>query len=75
MKFKVNGYEVEIKARDLSKDRASKNDTLQFLNDLSLLALDAKEYNEEQGYKAITEEANKYRKAFFDICKENGLYK
>lgn len=75
MKVKVNGYEVEIKARDLSKDRATKKATLEFLNDLAILAIDSKEHNEELGYKSLAEEAENYRKAFYDVCDKNGLYK
>lgn len=74
MKVRVNGYEVEIKARDLSRDRANKKDTLQFMNDICCLAIEAREHYEMEGYVALTEEAESFRKAFFKVCDENGLY-
>ena len=44
MRFTVDGYEIEIKAKDIGDKRFSKEDTLYFMNQLSIWMAESAHY-------------------------------
>ena len=74
MKLELNGYEVEIKAkRKLVKDRFNKEDTMNFLNELSLLLGNTNEDDEANQY--FRNEANKLAHKIYMELEKAGAYK
>ena len=74
IKLENTSYEIEIKVKRSYKDRATKEDTLHFLNLLAILANDSAELNEMKFHEPC-----EYRRALgeelYEICKKHGLYK
>lgn len=69
MKFTVNGYEIDIKARriDEEDDRLfNDEDTRSVFIDLACYMSDAAIYNDEHGYHAVSDQAREYGNGFRD---------
>lgn len=69
MKFTVNGYEIDIKARriDEEDDRSfNDEDTRGVLIDLACYMSDAASYNAGHGYHALSKHAAEYANGFRD---------
>lgn len=60
MRFEVDGYEVEINAKEFGKKRMNKKDTLAFANYLTCALYDAADHEKEHERPAIAE---RYRKS------------
>lgn len=76
MKLMINGYEVEIKAKAKWSKRANKEDTMDFLNTISLLASEAAKYNEQiKAHDAVAEWCDRISDEIYNVLKENGAYK
>ncbi len=74
MKVVINGYEVLILAKHVWQRKATKQATLEFLNELSIIYSEASEFNNNKNY---TWTATAYRKASDDLYGFNnkqGLY-
>lgn len=71
MKVRIGSYDVEISATDrlLEGDQ-----TLHFLNELSIVYKDAGIYNEENHYPVFAYIYSRIASDIFKICAENGLY-
>ena len=71
MKINVGLYEVEISATNkvLEGDQ-----TLPFLNALSIVYREAGRYNEENNYLAVAHLNYKAASEIFKVCMENELY-
>lgn len=90
MRFIVDGYEIEIKARDTFHSRFNKDDTLDFLNTVCIWMSEAAKYKNfenknDSGYYTDKPEAIETSKAcagylrrasdeLFDQLKEAGAY-
>lgn len=80
MKIIIGNYDVEISAKLSFRARSSKQDTLNFLNYLSLIFDDASEFQKVQNGNpysyacACAKESKQISKDLFEFCKEQGLY-
>lgn len=75
MKLRIAGYEVEVKARNLSiSDRTNKADTMHLLNLLSIYAKEASYKYGLEGCHGLEAEANQVSETIYELLKENGLY-
>ena len=76
MKLVINDYEVEITAKHTEFSRGPEQDTMIFLNDISLMASTAALACEELITQPAHEELyNRIRKQIYDVLNEAGLYK
>lgn len=69
MRFTVNGYEIDIRARriDEEDDRLfNDDDTRSVFIDLACYLSDASAYNAEHGYLALSADAKEYGNGFRD---------
>lgn len=55
MRFKLDTYEVEIKAKEFGKERMNKKDTLALVGYLICTFMEAETYNKEHGYHALAD--------------------
>lgn len=75
MKFTINGYEVEIKAkRTVGSKRMNKEDTMDFVNYILMLSYMASERYAMMGADALAKDADKTSEEFYAVLKENGAY-
>ena len=74
MKFTINGYEVEIKAKSPYSNRCNKNDTVEILNMISLYAGSAERYWKSQGMNAIAKSAGNVSTEIYEQLKILGVY-
>lgn len=74
MKINICGYDVEISAKLDFKARSSKQDTLAFLNYLSLIFDDASAFQGAQNGNPYAEESKQISRDLFEFCKDHGLY-
>lgn len=74
MKINIGGYDVEISAKKDYKTRSNKQDTLFFLNYLSLIFDDASEFQGAQNGNPYAEESKQISRDLFEFCKDHGLY-
>lgn len=74
MKLFIDGYEVEIKVKANYDTKASKFTTQNFLNDLSILAGEARRSFERSELNALSDWANRVSKDIFDELKKQGVY-
>lgn len=75
MKVIINGYEVSLAAKHVWQEKASKNATLEFLNELSIVYSEASQFNKDKNY---TQTAKSYLDTSNDLYNFNnkrGLYK
>lgn len=76
MKFTINGYEVEIKAkRTVGSKRMNKEDTMDFVNYISMLSYVASERYAMMGADALAKDADKTSQEFYTVLAENGAYR
>ena len=75
MKLNINGYEVSISAKLSWKERANKQDTLSFLNELALIYADAATTSENGGYHNTARRYQNVAHELHEFNKEHGLYK
>ena len=83
MKIEIDGYEIELKVRTtvLSK-HANEEDTLDFLNHLSLMYNESarmyiNEFRKDETkkfYKGVAERKAEVAHKLFKFCEEHGLY-
>ena len=83
MKIEFDGYEIELKVRStvLSK-RANEEDTLTFLNHLSIMYNESatlymekfKEDETKKFYKGCSERRERVAHELFEYCRAHGLY-
>ena len=74
MKIKLNGYEVEVKAKCIN-ERYSEKETMNFLNWLSLMLDDLTKYNRSQGYEKFAQMREEEAINIYNMLAEKGLYK
>lgn len=75
MTLTINGYEIEIKAKNtLISTRYNKEDTCAFLNKVSSIASVAAEEYEKEGYEKLEAAANKMSWTIYKALKEAGYY-
>lgn len=75
MKLNINGYEVEIRAKDRYSSRANKADTMHFLNTLSIWASEAARTYRTEGCKSLEKNANNAADDIYNALSAAGLYK
>lgn len=75
MKLTLNGWEIEVKAKSQFKDRANKQDTMYFLNDLACYALEAKQRYKDLGLYGLAEEAQEFQMGIHDALDKAKFYK
>lgn len=74
MKIIINGYEVSVSAKHVWQEKASKQSTLEFLNELSIVYSEASEYNKETGYSQIADTYKEASDNLYVFNNEHGLY-
>lgn len=82
MKFTFNGYEIDLKVKKEWKNKATKKDALQFINELVILydesaqlaKIESQTNENGELYNAYAELQNKRSKVLFEICENGGLY-
>ena len=75
MKIKIGDYEVEIKAKGVyNKEKFNKQDTMSFLNELSIVYTDSSKFNMGQGYQALAKCYNESGKEIYETLVTLGLY-
>lgn len=55
MRFKIDGYEVEINAKKVGRKKTSKKETFELVNYLACVFIDARNYNTEHDNPAIAD--------------------
>ena len=75
MKVVINGYEVSISAKHVWQRRQSKQATLEFLNELSIIYSEASEFNNNKNYTQLAMTYRKTSDYLYDFNNEQGLYK
>lgn len=75
MRLNIDGFEVEIMAKDKYSKRLNRKDTYHLLNKISLLASVAATQYIKEGHRGLADEAIKFGDDIYDFCKKNGLYK
>lgn len=74
MRLSIGEYKVVIKARAYEPCLNS-TETVSFLNELSILASEAAEWNREHGYNATADHAYEISQSIYNTLKELGAYK
>lgn len=74
MLFKIDGYEIDIKAHKDYKIRNNKRDTLDFLNWISMLAGEASKRYKSDCYDYLAKNAKKTSDDIFQQLKNLGVY-
>ena len=74
MRLKIDGMEVEIKVKGQYAKRFNKEDTMYFLNNVSLYASLAYAYYEERGHEASASRADEFSNDIYAHLKEIGCY-
>lgn len=74
MTIKIDSYEVEIKAKGRYSNRFNKNDTMDFLNFLSMAFSNARNYHESQGYESLAELDNECSDNIYNFLDSLGFY-
>ena len=72
MKISIGDYEVEINAT--RKEGPNKEDTIYFLNQLSILASEAEKSFKAEGYKALAEDAHIIAEDIYNALSDLGIY-
>ena len=75
MRLTVNEYEVEIKVKRGGAARVNKMDTMQFLNSVSIWAMEAAKQMRTTGAPALAEEFDDASNEIYHFLKDAGLYK
>lgn len=71
MKIRLGDYTVDIEAKN---DYNLGNDTLRFLNTLSIVFSEAAELNKIQGYGGCAKKYLEMGRQLYNFCNEKGLY-
>ena len=75
MKFHIDNYEIDIKAKGLCNEtRNNKEDVMYFMNFVSLLAINAAENYRNTGGIALAEQAEKCSNEIYKQLKAMGCY-
>lgn len=76
MTININGYTVEIKAKNANVEgaRMNKEDTLAVINLLSSWAFEAADRLDFLGMQAINKVAREAAHAMYDVCDKAGYY-
>lgn len=74
MKLTIGEYEVEIKAKNTSRDRFNQEDTFNFLNELAIAFSEAGKWNQIQGYDSFTKRFEEKDKDIYKFLSDKGLY-
>ena len=75
MKFHIDNYEIDIKAKGLCNEtRNNKEDVMYFMNLISLLACSAEENYRNKGAIALAEQAGKCSDEIHEQLKAMGCY-
>ena len=75
MKFHIDNYEIDIKAKGLCNEtRNNKKDVMYFMNFISLLALNAEENYRHKGADALAEQAGKWSDEIHEQLKAMDCY-
>lgn len=75
MKVNILNWEVDINARNLSKCRVSKLETLRFINFLLMVFDRAEKATNDLGLLYLPMQYSIIKNDLFHICEENDLYK
>jgi len=71
IKVRIGSYDVEISAHNWIMEE---NDTLGFLNELSIIYSEAAKKMISDGYDIVGGHYEHVAHTIFEVCKENGLY-
>ena len=75
MKFHIDNYEIDIKAKGLCNEtRNNKNDMMYFMNLIALFASGAEENYRNQGADALAKQAGKCSDEIREQLKAMGCY-
>ena len=75
MKFHIDNYEIDIKAKGLCNEtRNNKNDMMYFMNLIALFASGAEENYRNQGANALAEQAGKCSDEIYEQLKAMDCY-
>ena len=76
MKFTVDGYEIDIKAkRSIIRERMNKHDTMEFMNNLCLLMWWTAERDRMKGYEDVAQIYEQEASELHDQLDSLGLFK
>lgn len=75
MKVIINGYEVSLAAKHVWQEKASKNATLEFLNELSIVYSEASQFNKDKNYTQIAKSYLDTSNDLYNFNNKRGLYK
>lgn len=74
MRLTINGAEVEIKVKGKYSSRANKQDTMFFLNTLSIWASEAANHYRYEGAEALEKDARTCGMDIYNALDAAGLY-
>ena len=74
MKIEINEYEIEVKAKRLNENRASKRTTMQVLNTISIWAAKAAKIMRAEDCPTLAKEYEEIADKLYRILKSEGLY-
>lgn len=75
MKFHIDNYEIDIKAKGLfNETRNNKEDVMYFMNLMALFASSAKENYRNEGADALAEQAGKCSNEIYEQLKTMNCY-
>lgn len=72
--IKLENYTVEVNAKSTYNEKNSKEQTMYFLNELSIVYSQAAEFNSGNGWQAIAKDYQKKAIAIHDMLAEMGFY-
>ena len=74
MKLEFDGYEIDIKVKMGTSKKCNKQDTLYFLNWLSMLSGRAEVGYNADNLKTYARQSGDFASYLYGVCNENGLY-
>ena len=72
--IKLENYTVEVNARGHFDNKNSKEQTMYFLNELSLVYTQAADFCRGQGWQAVAKDYQKKSNALHDMLADLGFY-
>ena len=74
MKITWNNNEIEIRVKNEYNDKATKQDTMQFINQLLIWSYEAAETNKRRGFDMSAENAMSFNKEVYQQLEKKGFY-
>lgn len=75
MKLQIGTYEVEIKVKDEYSQRANKNDTQYFLNELCCYLSEASRSYDNTNFHKLSENVQSWNTSIYEELTKQGFYK